>query len=280
MENVLFTAGIFNITAYGLCMAAVAALCVAAAYFYMRRLGNGVWEIFAVWCLPLALIGARLFYCLARMNYIADLYGPGFILRLWEGGYAFWGAAGGCALAALVCARRTGLRAGTILDAAAPALMLALALCRFAEYFSGQGFGLLVENETLCFFPLAVQNAYGEWYFAVFMGEGITALLACLLAARRFKAHKALKSVLLIAAAQIVWESIRRDDFLRWGFVRVSQLTAVLTLFAILTVMCVRRLRGGEKLSRTVIRIAVFLLLAVACVALEFAMDKTPFPYG
>lgn len=272
--------GSFHVTAYGICIAMAAAISLAASYAGMRKLQNSAWEIFAVWCLPLALLGARLFYVIARFSYVVDLFGAGYILRLWEGGYAFWGAAGGCALAGAICARRTGLRAGEILDAAAPSLLLALALCRFAEYFSGQGIGLLVEDEALQFFPLSVVNQYGEWYFAVFIGEGITAVLVCILCVRRIRKHQAFVSLVLIAAAQIVWESIRRDDFLRWGFVRVSQLTAAAVLFVILSVLCVRRLKSGEKLSRTVFRFIVFILLTGVCVALEFAMDKTPLPYG
>ncbi len=280
MEHALFSLGSFHITAYGICIAAAAAISLAASYASMRKLNNSAWEIYAVWCLPMALLGARFFFIIARFTYVVELFGAGSILRLWEGGYAFWGAAGGCALAGMICARRTGYRTSEILDAAAPACMLALALCRFAEYFSGQGIGLLVENEALQFFPLSVINQYGEWYFAVFMGEGITALLVCILCAWRIKNHKAYISLILIAAAQVVWESIRRDDFLRWGFVRVSQLTAVIVLLIVLATICVRRLKAGEKPSWTVFRFIVFFLLTGVCVALEFAMDKTPLPYG
>ncbi len=280
METTLFMFAGLPVTAYGACVAAAAALCVTAAYFSMRSLGKNVWEIFCVWCIPLAFAGARLFYVLARFNDVFDVYGPGFPLMPWEGGYALWGAVGGSALAGWITARRKGLKTRTVFDAAVPALVLMLALCRFSEYFSGQGIGLPVENEALWFFPLSVQNMYGEWYYAVFAAEGVTALLVCLFVRKRFVEHKAVVSLILLSSAQIVWESMRRDDFLRWGFVRVSQIIAVVVLLSLLAAGCIRRLRSGEKPAKTAGRAAAFLCLTCACVALEFAMDKTPLPYG
>ena len=63
---------------------------------------------------------------------------------------------------------------------------LTIALCRFSEYFSGEGIGMYVENEALRFFPLAVSNEWGEWYWAIFVLEGLAALaiMACLLRQR------------------------------------------------------------------------------------------------
>ncbi len=279
METVVFSLGTMNITSFGLAIMAAAAASVALLYFSMRSLGKEVWAVFAAWCLPLALIGARLFYSLARINFIVDLYGLDFILRLWEGGFAFWGAAGGSALAGLICARRMRLKTKDVLNAAVPALLLMLVLGRFAEYFSGQGYGPMVETPAWQFFPLAVQNEYGEWNLAIFVAEGVTALVALALSVRTFKTHKALKSLIIVAAAQIVWESMRRDSNLRWGFVRVSQLTAVLVLFAVLCVYMIRRFKAGKKPAYLIARCAAFAVLTGGCIALEFAMDKSPLPY-
>lgn len=280
MENVIITLGSVRLTAFGLCVAAAAAVSLAVLYASMRRLGKDVWAVFAVWCLPLALLFARLFYSLARINYIVDLYGLDYILRFWEGGYAFFGAVFGSALAGVIAARRTNLKTADVLNAAAPALLLMLALCRFAEGFASQGFGLLVENPALQFFPLAVVNEYGEWNLSVFIAEGLTALVVLIATVRAFKTRRALKAAIIVAAAQILWESMRRDAFLRWGFVRVTQLTAVLALFLVLLALCVRRIRAGEKPRLTVWRTGAFALLTGACIALEFAMDKSPLPYG
>ncbi|HRX09240.1 MAG TPA: prolipoprotein diacylglyceryl transferase [Candidatus Limiplasma sp.] len=280
MENVILSIGSLQITAFSLCIMGAAAVSVAFLRVTMRGLGQDAWAVFAAWCLPLALLGARLFYSMARINYIVDLFGLDFVLRLWEGGYAFFGAVGGSALAGLIAAKRLRRKTAEVLNAAAPALLLMLALGRFAEGLGGLGYGPLVENPALQFFPFAVQNLYGEWNVAIFIAEGFTALIVLLLSLKRFKAHKALKSLIIIASTQIVWESMRRDMFLRWGFVRVSQVVAVLVLFALLIVLLSRRRRAGEKPSASAVPIAIFIVLTGGCIALEFAMDKSPFPYG
>ena len=279
METVILSLGSIQITAFGLCIMAAAAASVALLALSMRGLGKEAWAVFAAWCLPLALIGARLFYSLVRINFIVDLYGLDFIWRLWEGGFAFWGAVGGSALAGVISAKRMHLKTKDVLNAAVSALLLMLALGRFAEYFSGQGYGPMVETPAWQFFPLAVPNEYGEWNLAIFVAEGLTALVVFALSLRSFKTYKALKSLIIVAAAQIVWESMRRDSNLNWGFVRVSQLTAVLVLFFILVVFLIRRFRAGEKPVSLAMRVAVFAVLTGGCIALEFAMDKSPFPY-
>ena len=280
MEYSLFSWGSIQLTGFGLSVMLAAAVSVFLVYLSMRGLQRNAWAIFTAWCLPLALLCARLIYCLARIGYIVDLYGIGFIVRFWEGGYSLWGAAFGCVLAGLITAKRTGLKAKVILDAAVPALLAALALCRFAEYCSGQGIGLPVENSAMQFFPLSVQNEYGEWYFAIFIAEGLTALITLWLSVRLFHEDRALKAVIIIAATQIVWESMRRDMFLRWGFVRVTQLMAVLVLFAIMLMLCIGRIRAGEKPVYTMIGISAFALLTGICIVMEFAMDKSPLPYS
>jgi prolipoprotein diacylglyceryltransferase len=280
VETVILSLGNVKITSFGLCVMAAAGACVALLYVSMRKLGKDAWAVFAVWCLPLALLGARLFYCLARINYIVDLYGLDYVWRFWEGGYAFWGAVGGSALAGVICSKRMRLKTSDVLNAATPALLLMLALGRFAEYFGGQGYGPLVENEAWQFFPLALQNVYGEWNISIFIAEGVTALAALALSVRGFQTHKALKSLIVISAAQIVWESMRGDLYLSWGFVRVSQLAAVAVLFVIFSALLVRRFRAGEKPLVLIARLAAFAALTGVCVALEFAMDKSPLPNG
>ena len=280
METVIFSIGSVQITTFGLGIMGAAAVSVAFLRVTMRGLGQDAWAVFAAWCLPLALLGARLFYSLARINYIVDLFGLDFVLRMWEGGYAFFGAVGGCALAGLIAAKRIRRKTVEVLNAAVPALLLMLALGRFAEGLGGQGYGPLVENPAFQFFPFAVQNLYEEWNVAIFIAEGLTALIVLVLSLKRFKAHKALKSLIIIAAAQIVWESMRRDMFLRWGFVRVSQVAAVLVLFVLLIVLLSRRRKAGEKPGAVAVPISIFTVLIGGCIALEFAMDKSPFPYG
>lgn len=269
------------VTAYALCVAGALALGMLLLGWTCRRQGLGgdtAWRL-SLAGLPLGLLGARLFYCLARISFFAAI-GLENILYLWQGGYALWGAVGGAALAAVWTARLSRQPLAKLLDALAAPGALIIALCRFAEYFSGEGRGPVMESEAFSFFPLAVFNPeYEEWELAVFLMEGIAALaiLFVVLGKQRKSGDTARLMLVLYAACQVVLESLRRDDCLRWMFVRVSQLTAVILLALMMLFALIRRAREGRLIpKRAALWCAVFLLCVGLCIWMEFAQDKSP----
>ena len=280
-QYVLFSVFRLPVTAYALCLSL--SLAAALAVFFRRCVregvdGNAAWRT-ALLALPLGLIGARVFYCAARYKLYNEI-GFGSALALWNGGYALWGAVGGAALAAVIAARRSRVRPARVLDAMAPAGALAIGLMRFAEYFSGEGRGRLVENEAFQRFPFAVYSeAYEEWYLAVFILEGLAALaiFAALLRARRAPGDKARMLLILYSACQMLLESLREDSCLKWLFVRVSQLTAALVLAGLMIAAAVKWARkghnGGISKGRMAAYGGLFLLGVCVIIAMEFAVD-------
>lgn len=239
-------------------------------------------EIFALLALPLGLVGARLFYCLARLTLYMEI-GLHNILRVWDGGFALWGAVGGAVVAALVTAKITRQSAVKLLDALAAPAALVIAIARFAEFASGEGIGLEVESEFFQRFPFAVFDPEWEvWFFAIFIAEGLAALaIFAVLMVKKFNraGDKAKLFLVLYCSAQILLESLRRDEFLRWLFVRVSQLTAVLVLGGLMFFALYRWVRA-EKSARMpvkalVINWVIFLVGVGLCIAMEFAVDKS-----
>lgn len=269
------------VTAYVLCVAGALALGMLLLGYTCRRqnLRRGTAFRLSVCALPLALLGARLFYCVARISFFASI-GLENILYLWQGGYALWGAVGGTALAAVWVARQTRQPLAKLLDALAAPGALAIALCRFAEYFSGEGRGPVMENEAFSFFPVAVFNPeYEEWELAVFVMEGIAALviLLVLLGKQRKSGDNARLLLLLYSACQVVLESLRRDDCLRWMFVRVSQLTAVIVLALMMLIAVIRRNREKRLNPKPAVMWGIVFLVCVGlCIWMEFAQDKSP----
>ena len=78
--------------------------------------------------------------------------------------------------------------------------------------------------------------------------------------------------LLIYAAMQILGESARQDEVMRWGFIRVSQLISALAAAAVLVICCVKMKKRSAKL----IMIASVGVLACAGVvmAMEFALEK------
>ena len=265
----------FGVTWYGVCVS-LAAFAAFALLLLRRRQGLArrvdACKL-AVWCIPCALLGARLMYCLFRFSFFFREMGPLSVLNMRMGGFLLYGAVFGAMGAAALAARHDGVSVVDTLDELAAPGMLAVLICRLAEGTTTEGVGAWVENEALMFFPLCVQNEYGEWQLALFLLEALIAavILVILLRGRFARGEQIMTALLLYACFQVICESMRADSCLRIGFVRVSQ---VISAVVILAVTVIRSLRyAGRK--ETALRAAVFCACAAAVGGMEWALDKT-----
>lgn len=279
MGTTLFEIAGLPVTAYALGMAVSLAISVLAAFFFFNKAGlsRKLAERFVIGAILLGLLLARLFYVLIRLPFFMTRP-DGLAFRFWQGGYTLWGALAGLVLAAVITAASNGIKPAAILDAAVPAGLLMLALGRFCEGLAGQGFGEEAMAQ-LQFFPLATVNEWGEWRYAVFMLEGAAALVFLLIVLKkrlppggRFKL-----SLILVCSFQILFESLREDEFLRFGFVRAGQLMAVLVLFYLLNNALFIKKETAWQAPRH-FAVTLFLLFTIVLIALEFALDKTNLP--
>ncbi|MBQ9263251.1 MAG: prolipoprotein diacylglyceryl transferase [Clostridia bacterium] len=279
---------------YGLAMACAALIALLFMEYLGKRQGlrYGTVSHFALWAIPLGVLGGRLGYCLVSFNWLME-QGLSFFFQFARGGYMLYGAMAGVILAGFLTGKCTRQNAGRILDVAAAPAALLIALGRIAEPLVGLGYGHNIEEwfdpfaeksmvawedpSLLYRFPLGAQDYYGDWNFAIFLPEALTALaiLMILLAMKpRREGGKALLTVLLYAACQTIWESMRQDAVLRWGFVRCSQLISALAIAAVL-VICWRNLPPNEKtLGRLAAGFGWILLCCGVIMAMEFALEQ------
>ena len=269
-----------NIYPYGIGIALSALLACLLLIKLWKREGKPLYGLrFALYAIPLCLLFSRAAYILIRLNFITVDFAGDFVYRMDFGGYALIGGIAGFWLAAWIFARVSKTPFVKIVDLATPAALLVLAGVRISEMFTTSGIGGYVDNEALQWFPLAVQNTYGEYIAPIFFWEALAALLLCIglilwtRRAERPTGDAALVAMLLFGGAQILLESLRADDLIRFGFVRVNQLFSVgLVLFAI-TVWAKR-----AKLKRIGwTSLLVGALVSVGLLALvEFGLDKSP----
>lgn len=274
---VVFSLFGYPVTAYALCL--VISLGIGLLCFFLDGRKKGI-SMDALWrtallSLPLGLIGARLFHFMGNYFYYEEM-GFDALLRLWDGGFALWGAVGGAALAALISGKWGRVSVSSLLDTLAAPAALTIGLSRFAEYFSGEGIGPYVEAEAFMRFPFAVYRAdYEVWNWAIFILEGIVALAIFLVlrSKKRPAGDTARLFLLLYSACQITLESLRRDHCLRWLFVRVSQLTALIVILGLM-VAAILRFRGNSlKSGQVILSWLLVALFAGIVVAIEFSFD-------
>ena len=238
--------------------------------------------------LPFVLAGALLFghmwwvfFC--PPGYSAEIGSLALMLRIWEGGYTLYGALFGGFIGAVLGAKAAKLSLLDTLDALSPGACAALVFCRLGEYFTGQGFGGYVEDESLWFFPLSFNLSqdveFPDWYFAVWAWEAIAALvLLILLIARAKKAKQGQQAALFTAGlgvSQILLEQMREDDFVCLNpFVRFSQIAALISVIAVLIILFVRHRPTWKKILISSLEL-VFASLAI--VFAEFVFQKPQF---
>ncbi len=227
---------------------------------------------FAMLGLPLGLIMGRLIFCATRLVELMDL-GIGYLFRVDYGGFSLMGVTFGIVLAAVLVHRIYDIRFADLLDAVMPGLLIALAFARFAEGSTTNGTGPEIGLTGLCFSPLARQDLYGDYTFAVNMGEALTALIAgiyIMVADKPVSGQSAATGVIITAAAQILWESARRDEVLIISFVRYVMVFSALILLLIL-ILSLRQL-DWPWTGKALVILVLFLPAGIAG-AMEFAIE-------
>ncbi len=89
--------------------------------------------------IPVALIGARLYYVVLRLDYYGRF--PLDIFKVWEGGLAIHGGVLGGILAVLLFARWKRVKFWSLADAIAPSLILGQAIGRIGNLLNGDAYG-------------------------------------------------------------------------------------------------------------------------------------------
>lgn len=277
---------------YGLSMAAAAVIALLLGGFSFRKAGIKADALswFAVLALPMGLLGARIAYCLATLDWVLQ-EGFSFFFQFTRGGYMLYGALAGGALALWLTSRITGESFARMADRLAVPVMVMILLGRLAEGLVGQGYGWCVEDwfmedsgmslfvlEDPFFFyrlPFAVPDMYGNYNWAVFIPEALAAGLIALAVWRtrpRREGGRALLALLLYAATQVLGESLRQDAVLRWGFVRINQILCALIIAGLL-IHCM--LRAPHPRAGQLVGLSAGMLVCMGVViAMEFALEK------
>ena len=231
-------------------------LCFWAAY---RANGGRVRVLFTL--LPMAPLFAltlsRLLYACCHPEQFAD---PAGFLDLSGGGFCLSGVVLGLLLAAaLIGAISPEDGTDMLLDCAAPALSLALAIVRLGSLFNGGCRGKLILRDPRLFsLPFGAPDAGGEYRFAAFFVSALLFVLFFLLLLRRYARIYAgeksagkrgdvfLSFLLLYSAEEIVIDSVRNDAsyFLFNAFVSVAQILAGAALLVVLIVYARREIRA------------------------------------
>jgi len=240
MLNVINSFTIFGIEIkfYGLIMsiAMILGLIVACSICKRRDMKKDDIFILALYVLPLALIGARLYYVI----FSASSYSFWEIFEVWKGGMAIYGGVIGGAVGVTLYCLIHKKNFFNVADIAATSLILGQAIGRIGCYFGGCCYGLEVTNPSFQWFPIATVQADGLWHLATFFYESFFDFIifaGLFIAIKKMEKPGSIMALYLIlyGTVRCVLETFRDTAealFLGNSGIRVSQLLSALIVIA------------------------------------------------
>jgi prolipoprotein diacylglyceryl transferase len=274
--------GPFPLRAYALCIIAgiIVALIIATRRWQARGGTADSMELMVVVGVPFGIVGARLYHVITDYQLY---FGPGRqplnALKIWEGGLGVWGAIAFGVLGGYLVARRRRIAFPAVLDAIAPAILVAQAIGRLGNWFNQELFG---RPTTL---PWALQIApqyrpVGYEQYATFHPTFLYEMLWCLAAAallvwldRRFwLGHGKVFAlyVLLYTGGRFWIETLRIDTVNEISGFRLNNYTALIGfIIALVWLIWLIRNRPGRE------EIVEGIGLSVESVALDNASETS-----
>ena len=254
--------GAFPLRAYALCIIAgiIAALIIATRRWQARGGTADSMELMVVVGVPFGIVGARLYHVITDYQLY---FGPGRqplnALKIWEGGLGVWGAIALGILGGYLVARRRRIAFPAVLDAIAPAILVAQAIGRLGNWFNQELFG----RPTTLPWGLEIAAPYrpaGYAQFATFHPTFLYEMLWNLAAAvllvwldRRFRlGHGKVFAlyVMLYCAGRFWIEALRIDTVNEIGGFRLNNYTALIGFIVALVwlIWLIRNRPGREEI--------------------------------
>ncbi|MDT2828514.1 MAG: prolipoprotein diacylglyceryl transferase [Enterococcus viikkiensis] len=205
---------------------------------------------FLLWALPIAIIGARLYYVLFDLEpYLAD---PIQIFNTRSGGLAIYGGLIAAAIVLIVYTRHHFIDPWLFLDVVAPGVLFAQALGRWGNFMNHEAFGGETTRQFLEGLHLPqfiINNMYidGAFRQPTFLYESTWSLIGfiLLIALRKkwtFKRGEIfLGYVAWYSFGRFFIEGMRTDSLYLFGGIRVSQMLSLILFVGALTVFYYRR---------------------------------------
>lgn len=229
-----FTLFGLEIKFYGITSALAYMLGVLITCLLAKRRGFKADDILtlALYVIPLAIIGARVYYVLFSLDKYTNFVD---VFKIWEGGLAFYGGLiGGAIGVGLYCIiHKKNIFA--LFDLIAVAMVFAQGVGRWGNFFNQEAFGYEVTNPDWQWFPFAVYiENLGEWHLATFFYESLWdfatfAVLLTMLLKVNFKGPGVVgASYFVLYGIGRAWIEGLRTDSLYWGSLRVSQVLSII----------------------------------------------------
>ncbi len=191
----------------------------------------------ALWAIPMAIVGARLYYVAFNLDYyLAD---PIRILMVRSGGLAIHGGVLGGVFGGYICCRIKKLHAADLLDIVSMPLILAQAIGRWGNYTNGEAHGGPTD------LPWAIEVG-GEMVHPTFLYESMWNLLCFGILILLYRRRKNYGEVFvgymaLYSFGRFFIEGLRTDSLMFFGLRTAQVVSVALMLFSAVALYFIKK---------------------------------------
>ena len=229
-----------------------------------------------LWIVPLAVLCARLYYCIFKWQENGYADNPIRILYIWEGGLAIYGGVLGAILGVIIYCKVNKVSLPALLDLVALGFLIGQMVGRWGNFFNREAFG----GDTDWFLRMGLFNTYTkqwEYHHPTFLYESVWNLIGFIIlhfASKRkqYDGQIALGYAAWYGFGRMLIEGLRTDS-LYWGPFRVSQVLGFASFAAgavVLIIMAFRK-HDPEKLFANRMAAAAAQAVAAEAPAAEIA---------
>ncbi len=251
IDPIAFSLGPIDVRWYGVIIASgiVLAFIVAQREMVKRGFHPDFLTDLLIWAVPLAILGARLYYVLFKWEYYAD--NPGKILQIWEGGLAIHGALIASFIVAYVITRMRKKSFLKVADIVAPSLLIGQTVGRWGNFINQEAHGGPVsrgflENMFLPDWIIEQMKIDGTYYHPTFLYESLwnfTGVIILILLRRvnLIRGEMFLFYIIWYSVGRFFIEGMRTDSLYLVGELRTAQVVSILAVAVAIIVVVYRR---------------------------------------
>ncbi|MCZ8537507.1 prolipoprotein diacylglyceryl transferase [Paenisporosarcina quisquiliarum] len=207
-----------------------------------------------IWAVPLAILGARLYYVLFKWEDYAD--SPGNILKVWEGGLAIHGALIASFITAYVFTKKRKVSFLKLADVVAPSILIGQTIGRWGNFMNQEAHGGPVSRAFLenMFLPEWIINQMridGIYYHPTFLYESIwnftgVVILILLRRVNLLRGEMFMFYLIWYSVGRFFIEGMRTDSLYLIGELRTAQVVSIVTVVVALIIIIYRRMTIKE----------------------------------
>lgn len=237
-----------NVYWYAVIIAAGMLLAILIGFNEFKKSGRNTDDLsdFVLFAIPLGIIGARCYYVVFEWEYYSRHLSE--IIAIWNGGLAIYGGIIAGAFVALIWSRVKKISFLWFADIGVCGLFIAQSIGRWGNFINAEAYGSVTE------LPWGMMvNGRGPFH-PTFLYESLWNFIGFVIA--YFIIRKLTKTDGYIFSFYLLWygvgrffiESLRLDSLYIFGNIRVSQMVALISIFAGLAVLLyVKKMKNVHK---------------------------------